>query len=623
MSVRVLGKNEIRCKSIKIGKHDDNFDFFTNINKSKKRIRLGSKNPNRLKSIRYNVFSANSEIVMFDSKKYSKTDFFEHVKQRNIRNLLVLTRKEHDYILEHSIDFNVKVRVFEECYPFFSQIKYVSSLSDNINEAKKLLNHCESLGLKGGSASRFFTTLFGYRLERKLRYKSELDRFIYFACLPPFQEVFKAKENRNNRLIFALDFNAMFTDCLSGTFPSPKHLEYSQFDKDDFFDKQLFDGFYRVRLLNAKNTFFLTHHPFRYCKSNQSFAFNLTEGDSVEVFLPNKEIDYYSKFFESVELVEGIYSKTSIKHPLFEELTNCYAERVTCSSGSYRNKLAKLKANIISSLGNPKRFNEFSFRNKEQVVAKVEELLSIDFDSELSTLQKLDLLARNDKLRLHESDQGHYQAKIINIESHDAIYTFYSVMLSNSRIKMLKLIENLQSVDSLEFCYANVDSLHVSIDECDIDKFNEVMSAKISDEIGGIKVEAIASKGYWLELGRYWLLKAKRVIKFSNYLFNQPNSTFAVITNRRIKKVANLGGFSYVKKLNLNLYKTFSFKKMLEQSDRFDNLSYRRYDLDDVCSASVASTSVKKEKINSQSIKQALVDELTTVECSSNITHKP
>lgn len=615
-------KMAISRKTISIGRHDDNFNFFDSYEKSNKKIRLGSRNPNELKWINYNIISTNSTTVLFDSKQFKPIDFFEFAKATALKNIMVLTRKEHDYIFELSLDFDIKIRVFEECFPFFDEIRYVSNLRDNINEAKKLLNDCKSLNLNGGSAFRYISTLFQYKQERKIRYKSDLDNIVYFSCLPPYQEVFKAKEFRKDRLILALDFNAMFSDCLLGSFPSPKNLRFSKFNHDDYYNKQLHDGFYRAKLISAKNTFFLNHHPFRYSKSNKSYNFNLSEGDSIEIFLPKDEIDYYSKFFTSVEIIEGIYSEIQIKHPLSDIAKNIFRERKSFPSESPRSKLEKLKANIISSLGNPKRFKEYYCKNKSDIISKTEELLSIEFDRRLSLEQKLELAKSSNRVQICDDETENFKFKIFDTKNHESIYTLYSKMISNSRIKMIKLIEKLYKMDSLELCYANVDSLHISINKSEVDSLYNLLSSEISDNIGGLKVEAVASSAYWFELGRYWLLNAKNIVKYSNYVFNHAHSKEPITTRRRIKKAVSLYGYRYVKSFNMSIYKTFSFKKLLKPIDNIDNISYERYDLDDVLSASVASTSVSKEKVRSHSLKSSLLQELATVECSSNITHK-
>lgn len=604
---------------IVVGKHDNNLNFFKECSNTNKRVRLGSYNPNKLQWVNYNIISTNSDVILYKSEEFKPIDFFEFVKANCIKNIMVLTVKEYEFLLELSIDFDVKISVFEKCFPFFGNIKYVSNLKDNINEAKKRLNECQSLNLKGGSALRYISTLYQYKQERRIRYKNKLDNIVYFSCLPPYQEVFKAKESRKDRQIFALDFNAMFTDCISGSFPDPKNLKYSKFNQNDYYTKQLNDGFYRAKLIKAQDTFFLRFHPLKYSVSNKSYNINLVQGDTVEVFLSKDEIDYYSSFFSSVEIIEGVYSENLIKHPLSDTAKSIFQERKSFSGGSPRANLAKLKANIISSLGNPKKFKEYICKDYDEIISKVEKSLSIQFDSNLSIEQKLELAKSGNRVHICDDKTDSLKFKVFNTNNHDSIYSFYSKMISNSRIKMVKLIEKLYAIGSLEICYANVDSLHISITKNDIDRFYELLSPEISQGIGGLKIEAIASSAYWFELGRYWLLNSDNVIKHSNYLFNQAHTKDIVKTNRRIQKITSLYGFKYVISFNMSIYKTFSFKKKLQNIDDIDSISYERYCLGDVITASVASTSVKKEMVQSFSLKSSLLQELATVECSSNI----
>ena len=608
-------------KPIKIGRHDNNFDFLADC-VSNQRIRLGSRNPNSLNWIEYNIFSTDGCKVLFDSFEYSILEFFQFVTSNKITNLLVLTRVEKNLILPDAVSFDCEVGVFEDLFPIFPHIRYTSNLKANISESKKLLNNCKNMQLFGGSASKYLSTFFRFKQERALRFKSSLDNTLYFASLPPYQEVFKAKETRPDRLIIALDFNAMFSECMLGDFPSPKHLKYENFLGIDFKKSELKDGFYRAKLIKAKDTLFLVHHPFRYCRSNKSFNFNLKIGDSVEVFLPRDEIDYYSKYFLRTEIIEGVYSTKKIKHPLSYRTQASYSVRKAPKSSQARSCLAKLEANIIASSGNPKRYRSFYCNDKNTIVKHIEKAFSIKFDGSLSEDQKIELGMAGNRVIVSEIAENEFHVKIFCNKSNDSIYALHSKILSNSRIKMLKLIEKLSIIDSLELCYANVDSLHVSIELNDKAEFDELISSSISSDMGDLKIEATATSGYWFDLGRYWLRQGNNTTKFSNYLFNEPHSFHIFKTNRKINKVVSLFGFKYVKSTYINLINTFGYKKRIEHPISVDHITYRRYDLDDVVDASVASKSEQIERIQSLSLKSSLFSELVTGKCSSNTTHK-
>ena len=191
-------------------------------------------------------------------------------------------------------------------------------------------------------------------------------------------------------------------------------------------------------------------------------------------------------------------------------------------------------------------------------------------------------------------------------------------MISNSRIKMLKLIEKFLQVKSLEICYANVDSLHISIKTKDKEELFQLLEPSISKNIGGLKIEAISDSSFWFDLGRYWLLSEKNVVKYSNFIFNSHYNFDPFINKKLLKKVDSLYGYKYVKRFEYSLYKSFSYKKRL-MINNLDVINFSRYDLSDVSTASVACSTINLEKIKSLNFKTELFEDLSTVKCSTNI----
>ena len=62
--------------------------------------------------------------------------------------------------------------------------------------------------------------------------------------------------------------------------------------------------------------------------------------------------------------------------------------------------------------------------------------------------------------------------------------------------------------------------MHVSIESDRCVEFNQFLEKYIGSAPGQIKVEAIGDEGYWFDVGRYWILKDSKVIKFANSIFN-------------------------------------------------------------------------------------------------------
>lgn len=606
---------------IGIGRHDDNFDYLQDVG-TNNRVRLGSHSPTELHWVEYDIISTDGSLILHRGVIFSVSDFIAMALSKNLADLMVLTKKERDFLISNFATFGLKVAVFEECFPFFDKIRYVANLADNVKEARRRLNEMKDKGVRGGSAHRWYSAVYKFRQERVLRCKSSLDRTVYFACLPPYQEVFKAKEARAGRTIYALDFNSMYAACMQGTFPSPKNLKHVRFGPEDVLNDDSFDGFYRVVLKEAKDTFFLKFHPFRLAKSNNAYNFNLSFGDSLEVFLPRDEVLAYTKFFASVELVEGIVAKKSISHPLAKEVRELFCIKESASAGEVKRRLAKFQMLIASSAGNPVRYQKKRFRTLDEAVTAIENTLSIVFDPALSSEQKIDLAKMGNRLKIDAAVSGDYRAEIFKTDTCEAVYSLFSKTVSNSRIKMMALIERLLSVNSLEICYANVDSLHVSIANSDEQRFRDVLSGDLSREMGGLKIQAVATSGYWSDLGRYWLLDSNSVVKYANVIFKTNATNNPFVDRRVIKRLHSLYGFTYVQSFFLRIQKTFSYKKRLIPSLCLDKVDYCRYDLSDVASASVASSSVAREMMDSYHVKSALFNEVATVQCSSNTTHK-
>ncbi len=610
-------------RKISIGRHDDNFEFLQDV-KSSRRIRIGSINPGELEWVNFNIISTDGANILHRGEIYLLSDFITLALSQKLTDIMVLTNKERDFLISDFADFGLSTAVFEECFPFFDDIRYVSNLSQNIKEARRRLQEMKDKGVRGGTARRWYSTVYRFRQERSLRYKSSLDHKVYFSCLPPYQEVFKAKEARVGRTIYALDFNSMYPACMQGAYPSPKHLKHLMFGTNDVLNSNSDDGFYRVVLKDAKDTFFLKHHPFRFAKSNKSYNFNLEVGDSIEVFLPKDEIIAYSKFFTFVEMVEGIVSSKSINHPLAKEVRDLFSIKESSSTSNVRRNLTKFEMLMASSAANPLRYQKRRFQTLDEAVEAVENSLSIKFDQVLSSAQKIELAKSGNRLRIDAAMSGGYRAEIVKIDSCEAVYSLFSKTVSNSRIRMMALIEKLLLVESLEVCYANVDSLHISIATVDERQLSDLLSSDLSREMGGLKIEAVATSGYWSDLGRYWLIGEAGVVKYANVLFRTKTTKHPFVDNRLIRRLHSLDGFKYVQPFFLRIQKTFSYKKRLAKHmyQYLDSVDYYRYDISDVSSASVASSSVGGEMMDCYYVKSALFSEVATVQCSSNITHK-
>ena len=190
-----------------------------------------------------------------------------------IRRLTVLTEKEKVRIIEEAALLNIKIDVFEKQFPIFKDIKYNSNPLINYNVLRKHTKKLVQLNIGPRNISIHLSNQHRLTALGKLRLKNNYDRNFFFAYKDAYQEVFKLKEERPDRVIIALDFNSMYVDCMKGFFCKPENIRYEKFQESKIQPEELPNGIYNVRLKSAKDTFLLDHHPFKYNKLGRSHYF--------------------------------------------------------------------------------------------------------------------------------------------------------------------------------------------------------------------------------------------------------------------------------------------------------------------------------------------------------------
>lgn len=603
-------KEKITC-----GKFDNNIFFDSkSILKGKERIRIGSVNPNTLKPIKYTPISTNGINIKYKSTILLTRDFFSTMNKNDLKNLIVLTYKERQLLLDVLVDFDIDIKVFELLYPFFNHIKYISNIEKTYNELLTSLNKVDELDIKGKSLSHNLSTKYLYKIERKLRYKNRYDYFFAFAYKGGYQEVFKLKEEREDRVVISFDFNSMYIDGMMGRFMEPKSIKYKKFNSQPKTLNSLGNGLYRVIFKNSKNTFFTSYHPFKYMKIFQSFSFQIESDQEIELLLFKNELMYYKNFFDEVELLEGFYNDKTIPHPLKNDAIKTYKERLHYKKedNPILHDLAKYKLITMHSSTNPKNFKSLFFTTKEKMLNYLSNEFMLVFPSNISIDEKLYLISKNDYFTFNKVKNG-YKVKCIDYRNNKSVYSISSQIIANGRLKMIQTIEKFLQFDSVEICYCNIDSLHISIKKNKVDDFLLEHSNMISNKIGALKIETIASKGYWFDIGRYWLVEDKSVKLFRNVLFNYLGNKEKFLKSRIFKRIHKLDNFSYVKTLYLNIYKSFSYSKKLKKEDSLDYANMIRYNFEEIKDFDVAYDSINKEVLNSSSNKTKLFNNIATV----------
>ncbi len=599
-------------EKITCGKFDDyiHIDLKQIMNK---KIRIGSKNPNTLKIQIFQPISTDGKVIIYNSTLYDVREFLAVTDKNILNKIIVLTIRERDLILDALVDFDADVNVFEIKYPIFNHIKYISNIYKNYDELKKLLKKVDDFDIKGKSLANNLSTEYLYRVERKLRFKNKLDYFFAFAYKGGYSEVFKLKEEREDRAILAFDYNSMYVDSMMDKFLEPKSIKYKNFRDENIKIDQLNNGLYRVILKNAKDTFFKKFHPFKYMKLNHSFYFNIEENQHIELLLFKNEIDYYKSFFNDIEIIEGFYTKKEIDHPLKEYAKNIYKERLRykAEGNTLMNDLCKYKLITIHSSTNAKRFKTLYFKTKDDIVEYLASNYMIDFPEPMVATEKIALIEDKKYFTFTKYKNG-YNAKMINYDTYESVYSLSSLIIANARLKMVQTIEKFLLHKSVEICYINIDSIHISILKEEVDNFLFKHKGMISNNLGDLKLESKSDKGYWFDQGRYWLISNKKVDLFKNSFFNHKANKSPFLNTRKLKFVHKNKHFSYVKVAYANVYSAFTYHKKIQKVS-LDNCYYSRYNYKEIINLQVAMNSYNEEILKSKKIKIDLYNGIATV----------
>lgn len=593
---------------ITCGKYDNIIDF--SIESQKKLIRIGSINPNKIKKKEYIPISTNGKIIFYNQKKYKVRDFLSHIDKKILKKLIVLTSYERNLIIDALIDFDCKISVFEIKFPIYDTIKYVSNIQKNYNYLVSLLNDIENFNVKSNTFSTYFTENFRFKIERRLRYKNQYDSYFAFAYKSGYQEIFKLKEERKDKIIISMDFNSMFIDCMMNKFLLPKEITYKTF-KNNIDVDNLEEGLYKVILKKPNSNFIKKFHPFKYTRLFNKNLFNLEEHHEVEILLFKNELIYYKNFFDEIVVIEGFFSKYMVDHPLKNYAIKIYEERMKFKSENNQ-KMAnfnKLQLILMHSATNTKKWKKVKFDSLNELKKYLYTEYMIDIDNKFdSTLMKNNF---NFKITKNNS---RYILTAPNFKANETIYSISSQIIANSNLKMMKTIEAFLDFPTLEICYCNIDSIHVSLDSKLFDKFMSTYKKLFSNKLGDLKIEAIASKGYWFDIGRYWLYNNKNeVVLYKNSIYNHKGNKSIFLRNKIISKIYKSENFKYVSKKYLNIYDSFSYNKKINHEINLETIDFLRYNYDEIKDLYVANKSLDDEILKSKKVKIDLFNKIATV----------
>lgn len=555
--------------------------------------RLAPEKPTTLASI-----SVENNVIWFKDRIWQIESFLSHAKSKGIHRLLVLTSKEYTHIAELFATHGIRIDIFEVKYPIFADIKYNRCARINYQVMQKHLKKLRQLKICESNLSQSLACRHQRSVAKKIRFKNGHDRQFFFSYNVPYQEVFKLKEERTDRLIIALDFNSMYVDCMKGYFCDPAFIEYENFENKNINPDYLNNGIYLVRLASAKKSFLLDHHPFRYKRLGQSYYFRMNCGDTIETILHKSEIDFFSPFFEKIKIIEGLFSSREIEHPLLTKGLALYQQRLyhLRRGDKSKEKICKLSMQHMHSSTNQTRYITEHFNS----IREVREFLLKNFLLNLKNIDDrnfLEFLCKNKYFQIELAQTG-YKLTYINTANRTCIFSLSAQVVSNARLKMLRHIETFLSYESVELCYANVDSIHLSIHRDLANDFLDQHSNLISKKLGALKIETIADQGYWFDVGRYWLKKEGKVVAFKNKGFNYKYTPDPFIEKRKIKILVDKSEFSHFRSHTNKIERDFTYHKKLINSDQ-KNFQFVRFNFEDISEPHIANETEAKERFRS------------------------
>ncbi|MDH1316215.1 hypothetical protein N5C36_19275 [Shewanella xiamenensis] len=549
---------------------------------------------------RNNTAIACNRFFVFDGLHYIPSEEFMYKNKDSKSFFMVLTDRELLNIEEYAVRYNVKVCSLESYYPFLSDIKYNDDLKINFDYLLETIRYVKSLGFKGHSFSKEVTKNFRKTLLNKIFMKSEYDSKFYFSYSGPCQEVFRFCEKREDRTIVALDFNSMFASCLQGEFINPKGIEFKSIKSAYDGRSELPHGIYKVFLSNPKSSFIRNYHPFRLIKDFKRYPFSLSGINEIETILHKEEIEYYSSHFSNIWIDTGYVSISNIGHPLYKSSTVLYKKRLRSKNQGKKTleKKYKLKLAMLHSITNSKCFKSKIFSELNQIsrFLRMEFGVNLDFSNKNAVKN----FFKSSHFSLIRKPQG-FLLRHIDIYSKFSIYSLSSQVMAKVRVKMLTLLEELLSIEKVELCYINTDCVHVSFPKIVEECFWQKIEHLVGDELGKLKVEAVADSGYWFDVGRYFLYKNNKVIKFSNSGLNHRGNSKPFLLTKPILTRYESENFLHITKEYSHFSNLLSYSKKLEQMTEYSD--YVRFTAAQILDATSIISLEQSERENSSKIK--------------------
>ena len=520
------------------------------------------------------------EKYVFDGKHmYDRFNFFTQFKQSC--TLMVLSEKEKELLITSGISHCLKITIFERQYSFYKDIKFINNAHKNHKQLTYLIQYLFKRNMIR-ETTNYWSKKFSYKIARKLKNRSALDSGFAHASFLAYQEAFKLVEARSNRKIIAFDFNSMFGDCMSGEFADPSRLTHHKINKFYSKSNKLPCGLYRTRLNQPLNDFIKNYHALKYASLNKKFSFTPPDDRGIEILLHSNEIDFYANHFKEIFVYEGIYSSRVITHPLFSEARRTYAQRVNfkLQKNHMLERLCKLKLATMHSAVKRRKYEIKIFKKFIFASEFLRNNFGLTCPEEMNPRDFLKYISDGKRFKITVDEK--ITIRYLKHEDNSLVFSLYSQVIANARVKMMKTIENFLSFPGVDICYCNIDSLHVSLPQESVSDFLNYAAPLIGEKMGQLKVEVHADKGYWFEAGRYWLIKDNQVVMYKNQGLNNPYVKNFFQNGRSYYKIYKENGYTIPVKCRRDISGVLTYKKIIEFTQDTSHILFSRFNLSDI-----------------------------------------
>jgi len=456
----------------------------------------------------------------------------EAYRELSASAILTLTRHEADLIAMANPGARPPA-VLEELHPW---LPYRAFVPDSAIGYQSLRSVIARFAPKLYSTTAYCDQMWN-TICNTLRRKTPCDERFHLAWHLPIQDVFILEEKRPDRIVIALDVNAMYSACMQHDIPHPAAMRRMEYGRDHSSGERLAAGLYRCRLSGPKTEFIRRHNPFTTFFCGRRLRTPLNE--EIEVDLNEFEIAYYERHFSRIHLVDGVVADKLVPHPLAREARRAFARRRNYQMQGNKPLAGREKclAMLLSSCGSRPGRSSQRFSGYSDAMMYLSDSYGISPPADEPTAATEAWIRRTKRLAMSWTTEG---AVVVGPKRGDpsTCHMLGQRTVAHGRVHLLELMERVLALGpDTDICYANIDSVHFTVPSTRSDEVLTHLRADASDEMGAFKIEAVTQHGLWLEPGRYWLY-SNGVEKFKNRSLGDGDHPFrdraVYVTSRQI-----------------------------------------------------------------------------------------